>query len=119
LRIAWALQLSATDTMYLFTLCELPPQAATCSANVPQPLLDVLASFQGPALVLAPTTDVLACNGFAEALYDFDAFPRSVRAQHSRPWAARSGPPAHVHKFRGNPSEHGRVLPGRLRPPRR
>jgi len=75
-RIACALRLSPTDTVYLFTLCELPPPtAATCAANIPQPVLDVLASFQGPALVLAPTTDVLATNAFAEALYDFDAFP--------------------------------------------
>src|SRR5215208_587828 len=76
MRIARALRLSPTDTTYLFTLCELPPpQVMACVASIPRPVLDVLSSFQGPALVLAPTSDVLASNAFAEALYEFDAFP--------------------------------------------
>ncbi|MEP6730410.1 MAG: helix-turn-helix transcriptional regulator [bacterium] len=76
MRIARALRLSPTDTTYLFTLCELsPPQAATGDTQIPQPILDVLSSFQGPAIVMAPTLDVLASNAFADALYDFDAFP--------------------------------------------
>jgi len=76
LRIARALRLSATDIEYLFTLCELPPPTPEVfSANVPQPVRDALASFRGPALVVAPTLDVLAANAFAEVLYDFDSFP--------------------------------------------
>src|SRR5215216_1721956 len=59
-----------------FTLCALPPpEAVECTLVIPQPVLDVLESFQGPALVLDPAIDVLATNAFAEALYDFDAFP--------------------------------------------
>ena len=75
-RIARALRLTATDTAYLFTLCGVPqPNVEPYAASVPQPVIDAIASFRGPALVMAPTIDVLAANAFAEALYDFDAFP--------------------------------------------
>jgi transcriptional regulator with XRE-family HTH domain len=75
-QIARALGLSPTDRQHLFTLCELyVPEPMAPVASVPTPVLLALASFRGPALVIAPTTDVLATNDFAEALYDFDAFP--------------------------------------------
>ncbi|MEO6526987.1 MAG: helix-turn-helix transcriptional regulator [Gemmatimonadaceae bacterium] len=76
-RVARALDLSPSDRIYLFALCELPdpdPGSATASCVIPQPVLDALRSFRGPALVLGPAQDVLAANAFAEALYDFDGF---------------------------------------------
>jgi len=76
LGIARALRLSPTDIVYLFTLCELsPPALDGCSASVPQAVLETLARVRAPALVVGPTTDVLAANACAEALYEFDAFP--------------------------------------------
>jgi transcriptional regulator with XRE-family HTH domain len=76
-RIARALQLSPSDTQYLFALCELPaPPSAppSIASQISQPVLDVLESFQGLAIIIGPTTEVLAANRFTEAVYDFDAF---------------------------------------------
>ena len=74
-RIARAMQLSPSDTEYLFRLLGVPqPEPATEAAPLREPLEATIDAFLGPALLVAPTLEVRYANAFAEALYEFDAF---------------------------------------------
>ena len=76
-RIAAALELSASDTAYLFTLCDLPAPVTRVPSSptaIPAPVIDVLNNFFGPALVLGPASDILSANAFAEELYELASY---------------------------------------------
>lgn len=74
-RLARALQLSASDVSYLFSLTgRLAPTANSVAANpIPQPLQWALDAMTVPAFVVDALSDVLAFNDLANAIYEFNA----------------------------------------------
>jgi transcriptional regulator with XRE-family HTH domain len=73
-RLARALQLSASDESYLFSLTgRLAPVTPGAAATIPQPLQWALDAMIVPAFVMDAISDVLAFNDLANAIYEFDA----------------------------------------------
>jgi transcriptional regulator with XRE-family HTH domain len=73
-RLARALQLSASDESYLFSLTgRLAPVTPAAANAIPQPLQWALDAITVPAFIVDALSDVLAFNDLANAIYEFDA----------------------------------------------
>lgn len=72
-RISKALRLSDTDEAHLFLLAGLPRDVKyVAPREVPLAIDRVLSTFQGPAVVLDPMFNLVAWNGLAGRLYNFE-----------------------------------------------
>lgn len=91
-RIAHALALSPTDEAYLFALAGLArPEPAPAQIEVPAAIQGLLDGYRGPAFVLDPLFDLLACNRYADFLFRFDAASGPFARNHV--WNAFMHPP--------------------------
>jgi len=82
-RVARTLQLSKSDTAYLFSLAKpLRALSARTLTTLPSAVQITLDAMTLPAFVLSDRFDVLGFNGVANAIYEFDAFPGPLANNH-------------------------------------